>query len=165
MKKYLLLFALLGTSVPALTQHCVWDLSYLVVLKITTEDEGVKVPNMTINYLDHEGKVIDLFKDQSAFWPNPKMPINTIKNAWRKDYIDRKLGFWFAEDALISIISLQDIAEIAAVKIQFEDENSTSKIIPVAEEHFYLLCIEHSSWELGENEGQLNNFTPVEIKL
>ena len=165
MKKYSLLFALLGIGTLAFAQHCVWDVSHLVVLKITTEEEQAKVPKLTINYLDKKGKVIDLFKNKSAFWPNPKVPGNPMKNSWRSDFINQKRGFWFAKDAHISILPSSAMQHISAIKIEFEDKNVAPKIIPISEKHFYLLCVGHSTWTLGEKAGKLNNFIPIEINL
>lgn len=178
--RYILLFLVASFFLnKSVAQHCPFDFSRIMVVKVTSEEDTLLVPNLKITLLDSLNNTItlpgnlywadwaDWDSDTLQLWQNP--PITTHSD--RRNLHHWRIHFPFAQDNYVLVAW-----KLPGTQLKIEDIDGDKNggyfqtvVIPVDSDHLYPLCSSLSRWQdgwlNGEDHGFVEDYQPIEVKL
>ena len=174
---YLLILILISCNCTA--QHCAWDYSSIVVIKIKAhERDSACIPGLKITVLDSLSKPV-----MGSHWDGSKYVDDTLRlyqnppTTTQRGSIDNAnplnpaaIRFWFAGNNYI-LVTHFDFLHPQKLKLLIEDttiRNSyrlKTTVVELTADDFYHLCNHYSNWDQGPQGGFINGFKPKEITL
>jgi hypothetical protein len=157
-----------------MAQHCPWDYSKIIVLRVTGTSNEI-IPNLKITVLEASGAPVFVANYIGNTWVQDtlRMYKNPDKTT-HKGYIDNEnplkegsIRFWFANDNYIAVSHFGN-----EIKLKIEDTDGQKNggkfadtIVALNSKDIYPLCNHFSDWDLGPEHGFVKGYEPNQVKL